>query len=390
MTGTMRASMLVGFVGAALLGVAQGQDKPQPVPAVNSLNDIDLGDVVSSDNAVDATELLNLWAPRLKASIVADPQMAGLKIPARETDQKTTWGSFKKVLDFHDVVVEENEASGHLIVFAHLRRNIACRVAPPFQVIPPSDPIPARDAIVTAFVQIKHGAANDIFATVRGLLVRDVNRIGNILYVRGPEVIIISDFASNCTYYKKIIEQLDIEGPQLLSRVYSLKHAPAEDVARIVHGLYPASSNSSLYATQAVGDARSNRLVVRAPKEQLDEIQALLVELDVDVLPVARPAVEVDPANVLDTKFGLKLEDESAATESARVLEVLPGSVAATRDLRKGDRILAMNGEKIGNARLLVQTLAKLTAEDAITFRIARGDWQREVKILEPKSDAKK
>src|SRR5258708_5140582 len=139
MTGTIRALIGVGVVGVALLGVARAQDKP----AAN-LNEIELGDV-ASDGPVQASELLNLWGTRLKATVVLDAQMAGLKIPARETDQKTTWGSFKKVLDFHDIVIEENEATGHLIVFAHLRRNLPARVAPPFHVIPSTDPVPVRD-----------------------------------------------------------------------------------------------------------------------------------------------------------------------------------------------------------------------------------------------------
>src|SRR5205814_4459164 len=108
----------------------------------------------------------------------------------------------------------------------HLRRNIPAKLGPPFPVVDDKT-LPPREELLTALVQVTNGAGNDIFATVRGLLVRDVNRIGNILYVRGPEVIIIVDYSANVEYYLKIIRALDVQAPGQITRVIPIQYAPA-------------------------------------------------------------------------------------------------------------------------------------------------------------------
>jgi len=223
----------------------------------------------------DVQELLELWAKRLGESLTVDPQLAGTKI---EVDPSVDWGTFREILSFHDVVCEERNVNGKWALFAHVRRNISCRAAPPFRVLGPNEPVVRRDELVTAFIQVKNGAGNDIFATVRGLLIRDVNRIGNILYVRGPELIILSDFASNVEYYRKVIAQLDVPPPSLAleTRVFALSNAPADEMVKTVFAFLGGDKT-----VRVVADARTNRLVVKATKEQLDEVAALLPQLDV-------------------------------------------------------------------------------------------------------------
>src|SRR4029077_20062058 len=87
------------------------------------------------------------------------------------------WGAFKQVLDFHDIVIEQKTVVGATIFFAHLRRNFPARLGPPFEVVAADKLAGLGDQIVTATYRVENGAGNDIFATVRGLLVRDVNRI---------------------------------------------------------------------------------------------------------------------------------------------------------------------------------------------------------------------
>jgi general secretion pathway protein D len=262
----------------------------------NSQDDVEYGFVIDPTVPVDADKWLKDWSKQLKTTILADPQMSGVKIKFLVSDVKLTWGVFKKVLDFYDVVLEEKQVGEHWIMFAHLRRNLPTKAGPPFPVVDEKT-LPPREQIVTAVLQVQNGAGNDIFATVRGLLVRDVNRIGNILYVRGPEVIIIVDFSSNVEYYLKIIRALDVTAPGQTTQVYRIEFAPAEDISRVLQTLVrPAggggqggqpgvpigvTGGATLIPPQIIPDPRTNKLIVQAYKHQHDEIKKMISELDV-------------------------------------------------------------------------------------------------------------
>lgn len=295
------AAVIALAVVAVAAPLSRGQDKPPAPPTAPNLDDIEIDAVTEGTNDADA--ILKLWARKLKVPIFIDQQMAGTKIKFLQSDVKLTWGLFKKILDFYDIVLDEKEVNGHWIMFAHLRRNIPAKVGPPFPVVradsneEKSEKMPPREEIVTAVIQVNNGAGNDIFATVRGLLVRDVNRIGNILYVRGPEVIIIVDYASNVEYYLKVIRALDVQAPGQITRIIQINFAPAEDIVRVVQSLLRGPGQggpggppgmpvgipgtATLQPPQVIADQRTNKLIVQAYKHQFPEIERLIGELDV-------------------------------------------------------------------------------------------------------------
>jgi hypothetical protein len=278
--------------------VAHAQEKSVPP---QNLDDITWDQIVDDKMPIDADRMLAAFASRLRVPIEIDPQMVGTKIKFTPSDAPLTWGVFKKVLDFYDIVVEEKEVDGRWLMLAHLRRNIAQRAGPPFKVIEAGEELPKREEIVTAVVQVKHGAGNDIFATVRGLLVRDVNRIGNILYVRGPEVIIFVDFAPNVDYYTKIVKALDVPAPRAATKELRLERAMATEAAAVLDRLYGAtpvsSSNGSVIslasappAPRIVPCARTNTLFVQASASDLAEIERVVSEIDAKASPLAPAA----------------------------------------------------------------------------------------------------
>jgi type II secretory pathway component GspD/PulD (secretin) len=164
----------------------------------------------------------------------------------------------------------------------------------------PGDQVPANDELVTAVFQVKHGAGASIFATVRGLLTRDTNRIGNILYVQGPERIILVDLASKVRYYREVIEQLDVPaaGPATATHIIQLQFADVTRVANVLWNLHPqtqaaapAQGQPVVVAPAASGvpplrityDARTNQLLLSGPAEQLPAIERVVKALDVQV-----------------------------------------------------------------------------------------------------------
>jgi len=246
----------------------------------------------------------------LKLPIFVDPQMAGVKIKFLQADIKLTWGIAKQILGFYEIVLEEKNVNGHWLMFAHMRRNVPAKVGPPFPVESIKDEedikkkLPPREEVVTAVIQVKNGAGNDIFSTVRGFLVRDINRLGNILYVRGPEVIIIVDYASNVEYYLKIIKALDVQAHGQETRVIQVKFALAQDIVKVVQQLLRpqggpgqpgapppgvpvgAPGGASLLPPQIIGDDRTNKIIVQAYDYQFQAIDQILTELDVPAMPL--------------------------------------------------------------------------------------------------------
>jgi hypothetical protein len=265
------------------------------------LDATELASGIDPNAAIDAEKLLQLWSLRLKVPITIDPQMAGTKLRFAECASPLTWGVFKEVLEFNDIVLEEKISDGGKILFAHLRRNFAPKAAPPFRVFGYGEELPKGEEIVTAVVQVRNGAGSDIFATVRGLLVRDVNRIGNILYIRGPEVVVVVDFAKNVEYYTKIIRLLDVPSPNATFRVMHVRHGDARELAsqleRLFHGdptpPLPASADKPATSVapqlpRFVGDARTNDLLFLGAVAEVPRLESVIAELDGETSAPAR------------------------------------------------------------------------------------------------------
>ncbi|MCW8137834.1 MAG: hypothetical protein KIT58_02920 [Planctomycetota bacterium] len=95
--------------------------------------------------------------------------------------------------------------------------------------------MPDYDELVTAVFQVKHGAGNSIFATVRGLLTRDTNRIGNILSTWGPRSSSSSTSPRrSATTRARVIDILDVAGPRQGNEDLPGQLRPVQDLATIL------------------------------------------------------------------------------------------------------------------------------------------------------------
>lgn len=291
-------ALAVGLAAVARTGIAE--DQPSAAPA--DWDSVIYDQVIDSKEAIDIDKLLVFWAQKLHVPVVLDPQMVGQKMRLNVSDRPLTWGGFKQMLDFHDIVPEVRVERGNKTLYAHLRRNLAMRVAPPYPVVPVNELAQHKNEVVMCEVTVQHGAGNDIFATVRGLLVRDVNRIGNILYVRGPEQIIVMDFAENAAYYARVIQSLDVPGPKQAIKTFDLSRGSALDVAAAIDKLFPApvtpiSGKDGAVAyvagqpfVKVVPSPRTNQLLVQAYPVEMAQIEELVKALDGPTSPLAPAA----------------------------------------------------------------------------------------------------
>jgi len=152
---------------------------------------------------VEAAALVRRWAAVRGLVATVDPQIQQVRLTF---DRPATLSArdLRDVLDMHDVVLVRGRGDA---LHAHHRRNLAQKEGPPWDRV--TDEVVDPDRIVTREIPIRHGAGNAIFAAVRGLLTRDTNRIGNILYVQGSERIIVVDLAHKVRYYEEVIHGLD-------------------------------------------------------------------------------------------------------------------------------------------------------------------------------------
>lgn len=280
----------------ATSSAAHGQEPPDDAATMEVAADL--------GSEIEAAQILTQWGKKFGALVVIDPQVTPIRIKFL-TNVKTplTWAAVKQIFDFYDIVIVESQPApgGPFVIRAHHRRNINQKEPPPWRYVEGGD-VPNYDELVTAVFQVKHGAGNAIFATVRGLLTRDTNRIGNILYVQGPEVIIIVDLASKVRYYARVIEALDVAGPRKEMEIFQINFAPVQDLANILTSVLQQLGGQQgggqpgqpvvvtpgqPGAAQAtvIADPRTNQLIVAAFPIDLPLIKRVIQELDVRVAP---------------------------------------------------------------------------------------------------------
>lgn len=263
----------------------------EDAPKRPSLDETTYQGVIDKGVPIEAEKMLQIWTSRLGTLIVADPSIAGVRLRFLQSDVTLTWGLFKKLLEFHGVVLEERQSGGRWIMLATRKGGLQGVQNPATSILGPGDPLPQREEIVTAIVQVTHGTAADIFQNLRQVqMVRDQNRVGSLFYVRGPEVIIIVDFASSVDYYTRLVRAMDVRAPGQVTRVLHVTFAPVEDVVHVITGLVRSTSTpagapmiggTGQAPPNIIPDPRTNKIFVQCYADQLEEIQWMVTELDV-------------------------------------------------------------------------------------------------------------
>ena len=301
--------LALGLSCVSLLGMpryanAQGQ----------SLNDAVLDLPITRGQSFKVRVLLERWGRQLGHPIVPDKTIAETEIRFLTVESRLTWGLFKAVLSMNGIVVVEEEVNpGRFLIRAHVQRNLANAESSPFLFKGVGEELPEHAELATALIQIKHGAGNDIFTAVRNLQTRDRRRVGTALYVQGPEVIILVDFAPNVTYYEKLLKAIDVKAPAQSLTIRKLKWSLASETAQILQQILQpaagtatptrraaaprspqqqagnvarsatAAASSSAPQAQIIAHDPTNQLIIRAFDYQLAEIEQLIAEVDVRV-----------------------------------------------------------------------------------------------------------
>jgi general secretion pathway protein D len=269
------------------------QDK-KPTSKKKSLDDVVLELTLDRDEKFKVDEILQSWGVNLGHIVIADSKIMNREINLLTRTNKISWRVFKKILQMNDVAIVEQEIEdGQILIKALLKRDIPNVESPPFP-ITTDDRLPDRADIVTALIQIEHGAGSEIYQNIRGILNQDRSRAGEIIHIRGPEVILVTDFAPNVQYYRKIIKALDVRAPGQVMRLRRLEFAIPSEISQVLSQLFSSQDqarpegfrvavNAQISPPLFVAHDPTGKLIMRAYSYQFEEIERLIAELDVRV-----------------------------------------------------------------------------------------------------------
>ncbi|AUG43080.1 type II secretion system protein GspD [Pseudomonas chlororaphis] len=131
------------------------------------------------------------------------------------------------------------------------------------------------DEFVTRVLDLRNANAAEISGVVRPLVSDDAY----VAPSASSNALVVSDSASNVERIRQVVSELDQAGNRSFSTV-ALKHAWASDVARTLNESISQTGNGPSDA-KAVGDARSNRVILAGNTQARQRIAELVRAIDV-------------------------------------------------------------------------------------------------------------
>jgi len=168
----------------------------------------------------------------------------------------------------------------------------------------------ASEELVTRVITVSNAPSAEMVKVLRPL----IPQYGHIASLDKPNVLIISDHASNINRLVEIINRVDVaEGFEVA--IVNLKEAWVEDIVKLLEELAPEQIGKSAKGPNSisiVASERTNSLVIKGERYTLARIKALIAQLDV-------------PANRSGTIKVVRLA-HSDATKMAEILSILISS----------------------------------------------------------------
>ncbi|MGR6738018.1 type II secretion system secretin GspD [Pseudomonas chlororaphis] len=131
------------------------------------------------------------------------------------------------------------------------------------------------DEFVTRVLDLRNANAAEISGVVRPLVSDDAY----VAPSASSNALVVSDSASNVERIRQVVSELDQAGNRSFSTV-ALKHAWASDVARTLNESISQTGNGPSDA-KAVGDARSNRVILAGNAQARQRMAELVRAIDV-------------------------------------------------------------------------------------------------------------
>jgi general secretion pathway protein D len=164
------------------------------------------------------------------------------------------------------------------------------------------DILPQDDTMVTVVYALQYADARVVMNNLRNIV--NQNQGGNILGIPNVNVLVVTAFGSVMTRIFRIIELMDVPGPQPVWKVLKIVHADPETVATkvesILQSMQQQAQKRQLQAqpmAKLVPEPRTRSLIIQALPEQFPEILSLIQKLDVQLEREPSPVVIIPLRN---------------------------------------------------------------------------------------------
>jgi general secretion pathway protein D len=187
-------------------------------------------------------------------------------------DADQFYAAFLAALDANGLTVFRQGRFMRIIEKSHARQH-------PMPLLFEGSAFPAADEVVTKVFKLKFAELEP----TRGLLMQLMSPGGDLLSAL-PDLLIATDLSANLNRLEVLLAQLDVPRTTDLTRLISIRHADAADVAEKVNRLLAPKPGGRPGDTLTLAtDERTNRLLVVAPPALLERVETLVQQLDVEV-----------------------------------------------------------------------------------------------------------
>ncbi|AZD04411.1 type II secretion system secretin GspD [Pseudomonas chlororaphis] len=210
------------------------------------------------------------------------------------------------------------------------------------------------DEFVTRVLDLRNANAAEISGVVRPLVSDDAY----VAPSASSNALVVSDSASNVERIRQVVSELDQAGNRSFSTV-ALKHAWASDVARTLNESISQTGNGPSDA-KAVGDARSNRVILAGSAQARQRMADLVRAIDV-------------PSNANDSARVVRLH-HSDAKKLSKLLDGIgkrleDGNRGGGEGKGSGNSIL-VSADESQNALVLMADPAQLSMLDKVITQL--------------------
>lgn len=284
-------------------------------------------EVPAGEGLVEVDELIRAWARQTGRRPHASRSVANLKIRLGVGGHTLERAELCALLADHDVLLVESEQRVRALHYREAQTRIDNSQG---RLYTQDEALPKHNTPATLVYRVQHGAGSTIFANLRGLMSRDPLRIGNLLYVQGPEQIIIFDLAPKVAYYRSILERLDLP-VQALSQQVTIYEVPDASWTRLKAQPSEAAAAALIKLASEGKVTRHDEARVVGERfafsKELRDAKGSELQLD---LRIHQPSGKNQPLGPLSLSVSLHRQAQDGARQSRRLQVGLPPANATT------------------------------------------------------------
>jgi hypothetical protein len=177
-------------------------------------------------------KLLERWTESTGRRLLMSPRVRDLRVPHANTKSIARAG-LVRLARHVDVLLIETKTSVEAVPARDAQQAFG-RYEP--VVVRGKGALPQGNVPVTLIYPLTQADGQSVFANLRGILCRDPMRLGNVLYLRGSNYLVITDLAPRVAYYRQIAEQLDrprAKGQAFRLAVYEVPRATWNQISKL-------------------------------------------------------------------------------------------------------------------------------------------------------------